>query len=188
MMDEEAFKRFTKRATWAINEYLHIDADALMAEVDAEQGDVLGRHGGATHNAPEAAASEPAPPGPDAPAASIQGSEAALQPAAPVAAAGSDRNSPKAIPPEDATAPAAGAALTPKDRDLLRRYASHLGEALRPVQLAKGSAAFRKDFGIKDKTPIGAAADAILQAHLDRVEGESSPAETDAAIARILGS
>jgi len=184
-MDEEAFKRFKKRALWAISTHLGINAEALMEEVDADQrptrtiehdsgagNRTASSAGVATGDAAEQSSATESPPAPSL------NSEAAIAPED--TAAGKD---PKAIPPKEAK-PAAG--LSTKEKVLLRKYAAGLADANLPRPLSRGSSAFLSDYGITEGTPAYAAATTIYQAHLARVNGTGSPAEADAVVDKVL--
>jgi hypothetical protein len=200
-LDQEAFKRFVNRALWAVQTDLGIDGEALMTEVDQEQGNPLPwrRHNGgppinntpsdATSPASESAAvSDPHPPVETA-ATSQPSSErhTAHADVAPEPAAGEIIASPaKAVPPETAGAPAAVPALSAKDKARLRRYAAALSEVLDERALQRGSGAFIEDHRIEEGTAIYEACRAIFAAHLARVKGASSPVEAEQAVDRVL--
>jgi hypothetical protein len=191
-MTQGAYKRMIARVLWALQFHCGIDGEALMREVDAIEGtnytDQFKRSetqtndagnrtassaGAATGDAAEHSSATESPPAPSL------NSEAAPV-AAPDTAAGKE---PKAIPPKEPK-PAAG--LSSKDKTLLRKYAAGLADANLPRPLARGSSAFLSDYGITEGTPAYAAAEAIYQAHLARVNGTGSPAEADEVMQRVL--
>jgi hypothetical protein len=202
-MDQEAFKRFVNRALWAVQTDLGIDGEALMTEVDQEQGNPLPwrRHNGgpaiadspsdAAAPAPEkAAVSEPHPIPMETAATSQTASERPATHAAEVvpedAAGGIIASPAKAVPPETAGAPAAVRPLSSGDRATVGRYAAALAEALEERALQRGSGAFIEDHGIAEGTAIYEACREIFRAHLARVNGTSSPVEAEQAVERVL--
>lgn len=112
-------------------------------------------------------------------------SEAASMPAATEAAAGAAATS-EAIPPKDARDPAAVPRLTAADKVTLRKYSDNLGNALQEKTLSRGSSSFLEDHKVHDGTAAGAAAELIYKAHVARVKGESSPADVDNEVRRLL--
>jgi phage recombination protein Bet len=132
---------------------------------DEETGEIIEDETGATATA-DAPEEPPAPPeGPD-------------ENNAPTAAPGSPESPPPA-PPRP---------LTVDEKKRLKALADGLSSVNTPATVQKGTQRFWQDAGLgdDDTSAVAVAATAIMDAHLSRTRGETSPADADAAVRKAL--
>ena len=101
------------------------------------------------------------------------------EPAAEPGESPSEGIAPQAAPPRP---------LTSAEREKLRPFVAAIAAANTPAAVEKGGQNFWQDAGLGDDdvSPLAVAAIAIMEAHLGRTRGETSPVEAEAAVRKVL--